>query len=585
MKRFVVLLVCVLLVAVLLTACANTPAMPHDDTSAQPTDSGGDGTNVDAAPQDDDPAVQPTTPLEDTDNGVAGGNTGNTGTDTDMPDGTDPAANDGSGTPPAPLGGDETPTPNPTDTPASTPDPTPTSAVPVGIAATCTGAQTAGQALQGVTVQVTYSDSSTATVQDYVLADPYASYHADTAYTQVSYTQDGVTLQCTMTYTLAQRADAPNTIYFTNNVGWGRVNAYVWRESDLAAPTAWPGQACTFVETNSYGEGVWQFVVPAGYDRVVFNDGSGNQTADLVVNGAVSGYYVDGSETAGTFAQGAADYGTVHEVVLDAPNLGGTGTKKVYIYTPAGYTPTRVYKVLYCFDGQNMLELRKGAAGCAAHTWQADVAITALGADIIVVGIDNSIGGSDLRDAQLTMSTDFGPLSPLGAPQYGNFADGRLQALGDWMRTTLADYVAANYSVSTRRCDTYIAGSSSGGLAALYVGMRDRDIYGAVCALSPASGLFYREAWQAFLAQIDNSLPQYTLLYCGYDGVDELENILYDATPMGTGIASCNTLGDLLREAGYTQRSRLDEVYWRGAIHREAYWRLLLTQFLATAVK
>ena len=573
MRKIWVVLLCVLLVAALV-ACADASLTPDADSVPD-----------NAADAHHNPSD--TTLVDVPSNTASGSDTLGTGDATS----TDTQQSD------AGVGSSETPTQTqspdipeitaedtPSDDTPATPTADATTAALVSIQATCALPQQSGTPLRGVKVMATYDNDITEEVTDYVLQNPYASYHSQTADTLVTYSRQGVTVQCTMRYTLQQNNQSAHDVYFTNTANWAKVCAYVWRDADKASPIGWPGTPCTFVETNRYGQGVWRYTVPTGYDRIIFNDGSdNNKTADLVVNRAVSGYYADGSETAGTYAYGAQEYGTLRQVTLEAPELGGTGYKKVYIHTPVGYNSSRVYKVLYCFDGQNLFESRKGQTPCSDNTWQLDVAIASLGCDLIVVGIDNGEGAS-VRDSQLTMSS-FGPLSPLGDAKYGNFANGCLDELGNWMRQTLAPYIRSQYSVSTQRSDTYIAGSSSGGLAALYLGLRDRDIYGAICALSPASGLFYTDAWRAFLAQTDNSLPQYVLLYCGYNGTDQLENILYDATAMGQNIASCNTLGQLLRQAGYTQRSAVEEIYWQGAIHREEYWRLMITHFFATVVE
>ena len=69
----------------------------------------------------------------------------------------------------------------------------------------------------------------------------------------------------------------PSVIYFQNNADWASVNAYVYNSGDDSYPEAWPGTAMTLVKDN-----VYSYELPAGYDTVIFNNGSA-QIADLSI--------------------------------------------------------------------------------------------------------------------------------------------------------------------------------------------------------------------------------------------------------------------------------------------------------------
>ena len=68
----------------------------------------------------------------------------------------------------------------------------------------------------------------------------------------------------------------PSVIYFQNNADWANVNMFVYNSGDDSHP-AWPGTAMTLVKDN-----VYSCELPAGYDTVIFNNGS-VQTADLPI--------------------------------------------------------------------------------------------------------------------------------------------------------------------------------------------------------------------------------------------------------------------------------------------------------------
>ena len=69
------------------------------------------------------------------------------------------------------------------------------------------------------------------------------------------------------------------TVYFINNKGWSKVNAYAW---DPVQNANWPGVAATKEAEQIGGYDVYSYTVDAGkYANVIFNNGSGQQTADL----------------------------------------------------------------------------------------------------------------------------------------------------------------------------------------------------------------------------------------------------------------------------------------------------------------
>ena len=69
------------------------------------------------------------------------------------------------------------------------------------------------------------------------------------------------------------------TVYFINNQGWAKVNAYAWTTTPIVA---WPGAAATKESEQIGGYDVYSYTLEAGAAaNVIFNNGSGQQTADL----------------------------------------------------------------------------------------------------------------------------------------------------------------------------------------------------------------------------------------------------------------------------------------------------------------
>ena len=85
-------------------------------------------------------------------------------------------------------------------------------------------------------------------------------------------------------YLAAQTPVEPTTetVYFVNAQNWGAVNAYVW-DAEGNNGGAWPGVAATKEAEQIAGYDVYSYTAEAGtYANVIFNNGSGAQTADLV---------------------------------------------------------------------------------------------------------------------------------------------------------------------------------------------------------------------------------------------------------------------------------------------------------------
>lgn len=86
-------------------------------------------------------------------------------------------------------------------------------------------------------------------------------------------------------------------IYFSNNKKWSSVYAYVWGSD--GKPAEWPGTKMTKVSTNSMGEDIYHIKVDLSkYQNIIFTNGSGAQTEDIVINESDNtGYYISGGSS------------------------------------------------------------------------------------------------------------------------------------------------------------------------------------------------------------------------------------------------------------------------------------------------
>lgn len=78
------------------------------------------------------------------------------------------------------------------------------------------------------------------------------------------------------------------TIYFKNVNNWSTVNAYAWVDGAGTTAGSWPGTAMTAV-----GNGWYSITVSLNTTHIIFNNGSGSQTDDLVIDG--NNLYYNGS--------------------------------------------------------------------------------------------------------------------------------------------------------------------------------------------------------------------------------------------------------------------------------------------------
>lgn len=362
--------------------------------------------------------------------------------------------------------------------------------------------------------------------------------------------------------------DSNITVYFTNNKKWNKVYFFLYNTATGDGPKEWPGIQITKYTTNSNNEKVYSSTVDVSkYDRIIFNDGGNNQTVNVPVNRASSGFFIyensqhtQKEKLVGTYAYKGADKGTLKELSFDYP-MGYK--KKVWIWTPADYDKNSKdpYKTIYMPDGQNIFDFNNVAWG----GWEVSDAVESLmdngGRGMILVGIEST--GSK-RDTELT--PNLGDIQEGVGNQYKN---GKGKEFSDFVVNTVMPYVRENYNSSTARKDNIVAGSSSGGIEAFYIGMEHYDKFSAIGAFSPAFILFGDDVWNSYLSKFDLSSADMPKLYL-YDGKVGLEDTLYPY------IVDMN---NRLVKGGY-DKDKIKFVIEKPAEHNEAWWRIVFPEFL-----
>lgn len=133
----------------------------------------------------------------------------------------------------------------------------------------------------------------------------------------------GSTATKTETYSFKKcKQDTSNMIYVKNTAGWSNVYCYMWNSSS-DTNASWPGTKMTFVNDN-----VWSYKMTKSYQNVIFNNGTGTQTGDMVSPG--SGYIYNNGTSSWSQYSGTDpdDPITVHKVYCKNT----AGWSKVYCY-------------------------------------------------------------------------------------------------------------------------------------------------------------------------------------------------------------------------------------------------------------
>lgn len=177
------------------------------------------------------------------------------------------------------------------------------------------------------------------------------------------------------------------------------------------------------------------------------------------------------------------------------PQLGRS--RRVWLYLPEEYTRTRRhYPVVYMQDGQNLFE------GWSAFSdeWGVDETLDALKARCIVVAIDNG-GGHRMSEYSFHDNEH-------------SSAEGR-QYL-DFIVHTLKPYIDKTYRTLADRANTYIAGSSMGGLIAFYGALYYPLYFGGAGVFSPSFWIVPGLGEEtADILGHHTGLPQRFFLYAG----------------------------------------------------------------------
>lgn len=339
-----------------------------------------------------------------------------------------------------------------------------------------------------------------------------------------------------LTFVVNSFAAGTTTIYVHYDTGYGNNIAIRGNKSPLSWYT---GQPATWTTGNVW---VWQTSTTMG--AFEFKPLKNNSIWSTGGN-----FPVSASQTA------------VHVYPFFGPSQGSMTTipnfyspqlnnsRTLILYLPPSYYENTLkrYPVLYMHDGQNLFNAATAFGGVE---WQVDENLnTLIGQgkvqEVIVVGIYNT----NNRISEYTPTAD---------PTYGG---GNANAYLDFVQNTIKPYIDTHYRTLTNPANTYMLGSSLGGLLSCYAGWTRSATFGSVGCMS--SSFWWNN--ENFTSVVEN-----------YSGPKPPVRFYLDSGGSNDGATETVRMRDALLTKGYVNNVDLKYYYDPQGSHNEASWRARL---------
>lgn len=167
----------------------------------------------------------------------------------------------------------------------------------------------------------------------------------------------------------------------------------------------------------------------------------------------------------------------IRKWTVNYPAVGGTEPRRVYVYLPTMYSrePHRRFPVLYMFDGQNVFFNEDATYG---KSWGMGDYLDFCDVPLIVAAVECNAGAGNER------LMEYSPYR-FEDPEFGHFEAAGSATMG-WFIHNFKPMIDRSFRTLPDRDHTMIAGSSMGGLMALYAVLHHNDVYGRGAALSPS---------------------------------------------------------------------------------------------------
>jgi predicted alpha/beta superfamily hydrolase len=252
--------------------------------------------------------------------------------------------------------------------------------------------------------------------------------------------------------------------------------------------------------------------------------------------------------------------------------------RHVDVWLPEGYSPKKKYAVVYMHDGQMLYD---SAVAWNKQEWGVDETITKLIKEkkireCIVVGIWN---GGKYRH------TDYFPQKPFESLTeqerdtlyYAKRTNGALVFQGEkvnsdlylkFLVTELKLFIDKTYSTKTDSKNTFVAGSSMGGLISMYAICEYPNVFGGAACLSTH--------WPGTFSMDDNPIPAAFMNYMRAYLPNPSTNKIYfdygDATLDALYSPLQKMADEVMKEKGFISKNWITK-YFPGEDHSENAWK------------
>lgn len=239
---------------------------------------------------------------------------------------------------------------------------------------------------------------------------------------------------------------------------------------------------------------------------------------------------------------------------IKIPQLSGDSERLVYIYLPQDWkTADKRYPVLYMFDGHNVFYDSHATYG---KSWGMSDYLDAQKKDLIVVAVECNHENNKRLEEYSPVDFEF--------PEIG-LVHGRGREYMEWMVQTLKPYIDANYPTMADREHTSLAGSSMGGLMALYGVCDYNDVFQKAACISPS---FWMSKNKVMEIVEGANIATDSTIYMGYGSVE-----LPNHAPSSEALISVARL--LL-----TRRVNVALKIIPGGAHNESSWEKQIPLFM-----
>ena len=162
---------------------------------------------------------------------------------------------------------------------------------------------------------------------------------------------------------------------------------------------------------------------------------------------------------------------------VTVPELTGDAPRKAYLYLPESYDrePDKRYPVLYMFDGHNVFFDSDATYG---KSWGMKEYMDYTGTQLLIAAVECNHRPDNGR------LREYSPF-PFDDPKLGHFP-GLGRKTMEWMIGSFKKDIDSRFRTLADRENTFIGGSSMGGLMSLYAVLEFNKVFSRAAALSPS---------------------------------------------------------------------------------------------------